>query len=250
MLDRKDFSGNLLNNIENAVMFVMRHTNLEYKIEKLRREEIPEIPEVALREAVVNAVCHRDYFEKGAHVMIEIFNDRLEISNPGGLPSGLTAQMFGTKSVVRNPIIAALLHRAGYIEKIGTGIKRIEKAVAKHGKGTVSFTFNGFFVVVFSRIRVYQDFPPKTSDKKLEETTQEINGTTQETTQEIKETTQETILTLIKINPAITRKEFAKKIGITPNGIKYHLDKLRKQGVIRHIGATKKGCWELVEDDE
>jgi len=171
--------------------------------------------------------------------MIKIFNDRLEISNPGGLPSGLTAQMFGTKSVVRNPIIANLLHRAGYIEKIGTGIKRIEKAVAEHGKGTVSFTFNGFFVVVFSRIRVYQDFPPKASDKKLEETTQEI-----------KETTQETILALIKINPAITRKELAEKIGITLNGIKYHLDKLRKKGVIRHIGATKKGCWELVEDDE
>jgi predicted HTH transcriptional regulator len=135
--------------------------------EKLRREEIPEIPEVALREAVVNAVCHRDYFEKGAHVMIEIF----------------------------------------------------------------------------CRIRVSQDFPPKASDKKLEETTQEINGTTQETTQEI-------ILALIKINPAITRKELAEKIGITPNGIKYHLDKLRKQGVIRHSGATKKGCWELVEDDD
>jgi ATP-dependent DNA helicase RecG len=76
-----------------------------------------------------------------------------------------------------------------------------------------------------------------------EETTQEINGTTQETTQEI-------ILALIKINPAITRKERAEKIGITPNGIKYHLDKLRKQGVIRHVGATKKGCWELVEDDD
>jgi ATP-dependent DNA helicase RecG len=76
-----------------------------------------------------------------------------------------------------------------------------------------------------------------------EETTQEINGTTQETTQEI-------ILALIKINPAITRKELAEKIGITPNGIKYHLDKLRKQGVIRHIGATKKGCWELVENDD
>ena len=69
-------------------MFVKRHTNIEYKIENLRREEIPEIPDIALREATINAVCHRDYFEKGASVMIEIFDDRVEISNPGGLPSG------------------------------------------------------------------------------------------------------------------------------------------------------------------
>jgi len=79
VLDRKDFSRNIIDNVENALMFLLRHTNLEYKIEKLRREEIPEIPEVALREAVVNAVCHRDYFEKGANVMIEIFDDRIEI---------------------------------------------------------------------------------------------------------------------------------------------------------------------------
>ena len=247
ILDRKDFSSNILENIENAVMFVMRHTNLEYRIETLRREEIPEIPEVALREAVVNAVCHRDYFEKGAHVMIEVFDDRLEISNPGGLPSGLTAQTFGTKSVVRNPIIAALLHRAGYIEKIGTGIKRIEKAVAEHGKGTVSFTFNGFFSVSFSRVQTAREFPAKELGERLGKTAPEIEKATQETTQE---TTQEMILGLIKTNPAITRKGLAEKTGLTPDGIKYHLDKLRKQGVIRHVGATKKGHWEVVEDDE
>ncbi|OIN95434.1 MAG: transcriptional regulator, partial [Deltaproteobacteria bacterium CG1_02_45_11] len=254
VLDRKDFSGNILENIESAVMFVMRHTNLEYKIEKLRREEISEIPEVALREAIVNAVCHRDYFEKDAHVMVEIFDDRLEISNPGGLPSGLTAQTFGTKSVVRNPIIAALLHRAGYIEKIGTGIKRIEKAVLGHGRGTVSFAFNGFFSVSFSRVQAVQEFPVKELGERLGKTALEIEKATQETAQEIEKTTQETaqemILGLIKTNPTITRKGLAEKTGLTPDGVKYHLDKLRKQGVIKHVGATKKGHWEVIDDYE
>jgi len=78
VLDRKDFFGNILDNIENTVIFVLRHTNLEYKIEKLIREEIPEIPEVALREAIVNAVCHKDYFEKGANVMIEIIENAVK----------------------------------------------------------------------------------------------------------------------------------------------------------------------------
>jgi len=246
VLDRKDFSGNIIDNVENAVMFVLRHTNLEYKIEKLRREEITEIPEVALREAVVNAVCHRDYFEKGANVMIEIFDDRLEISSPGGLPSGLTQKSFGTKSVVRNPVIASLLHRAGYIEKIGTGIKRIKNAVKEHGRGIVSFSFDSFFTVSFSRVKATEKTSGKTApeiDKATQETIQEIEKTTQETTQEM-------ILRLIKTNPAITRKGLAEKTGLTPDGVKYHLSKLREQGVIRHVGATKKGYWEVMENYE
>jgi len=93
-----------------------------------------DIPEHALREAVVNAVCHRDYFNKSANVMIEVFDDRVEISNPGGLPSGLNPEDFGTKSVVRNPIIASLLNRANYIERIGTGINRIKDAVKRNNK--------------------------------------------------------------------------------------------------------------------
>jgi ATP-dependent DNA helicase RecG len=64
---------------------------------------------VALRKAVVNAVCHRDYLEQGAQVMVEIFDDRVEIYNPGGLPKGLSPRDFGKRSVCRNPLIASLL---------------------------------------------------------------------------------------------------------------------------------------------
>ena len=67
ILDRKQYKGNIIENIEEALAFVQRHTNTEYVITgKPRREEIPDYPEPALRETIVNAVCHRDYFEKGA----------------------------------------------------------------------------------------------------------------------------------------------------------------------------------------
>lgn len=127
------------------------------------------------------------------------------------------------------------MHRAGYIEKIGTGIKRIENAVKKHGRGSVIFSFNSFFNVSFSRVKATE----KTSGK----TAPEIEKATQETTQEM-------ILELIKTNPAITRKGLAEKTGLTPDGVKYHLDKLREQRVIRHVGATKKGYWEVMENYE
>ena len=64
--------------------FIQRHTNLEYVIDgRVRREEVPDYPERALREAIINAVCHRDYFERRCHVVIEVFADRVEIYNPG-----------------------------------------------------------------------------------------------------------------------------------------------------------------------
>jgi predicted HTH transcriptional regulator len=102
------------------------------------------------------------------------------------------------------------------------------------------------FTVFFSRVKATEKTAGKTAPK--------IGKATQETTQEIEETiqktTQEMILRLIKTNPAITRKGLAEKAGLTPDGVKYHLDKLREQGVIRHVGATKKGYWEVMENYE
>ncbi|MGM0656855.1 MAG: Fic family protein [Thermodesulfobacteriota bacterium] len=124
ILDKKDFTGNIVDNIDNDLLFVQRHTKVRLKVEHLQHEEIHDYPEVALREAIINAVCHRDYFDKRANVLVEVFADRVVITNPG-LPSGLSPEEFGTKSVARNPRIASLLHRIDYIEKVGTGIKRI-----------------------------------------------------------------------------------------------------------------------------
>ena len=135
ILDRKQYKGNIIQNIEDALSFVQRHTNTEYVITgQPRREEIPDYPETALRETIVNAVCHRDYFERRCHVVVEVFADRVEIYNPGGLPSGLDPKEFGTKSVPRNLLVADMLHRVNYIERAGTGISRIRQALSKHKK--------------------------------------------------------------------------------------------------------------------
>lgn len=127
VLDRKDFDEDIISNIDNAILFLKRQINLRYEIgpDSLARKEIPEIPYDALREAVINAAEHRDYTEKGARVMVEVFDDRVEISNPGALPHSLKEKDFGKRSVLRNPNIAGMLHRIHYIEKLGTGIRKI-----------------------------------------------------------------------------------------------------------------------------
>lgn len=149
ILDRKDFEGGIVDNIEDAMRFIERNTRLAYKIEKLQREEIPEYPMAALREAVTNAVMHRDYFQAGANVFVEVYSDRIEVSNPGGLPKGLDLNELGTRSVRRNTLISDLLHRIGFIEKAGTGIRRMREGAVAHGCEEPVFKGGSFFSATF-----------------------------------------------------------------------------------------------------
>jgi ATP-dependent DNA helicase RecG len=128
ILDAKELNGDIVSNVDDAIVFLKKHLRISYKIESLRRENILELPEDALREAVVNAVCHRDYFEKGARVMVEIYDDRVDIVSPGGLCKGITRENFGAVSIARNSVITSMFYRIRYIEQMGTGIKRMRNA--------------------------------------------------------------------------------------------------------------------------
>jgi ATP-dependent DNA helicase RecG len=157
ILDRKSFAFDLLTNIDEALIFVERHLNLAYEIKELRRKEILEIPEFVLREAIINAVAHRDYFERGANVQVDIFDNRVEISNPGGLPKGLKPENFGKHSVARNSLIAALLHRCNYVERAGTGIQRMREGMKEASLLEPTFEFSGFFTVILRRFNLNKD---------------------------------------------------------------------------------------------
>ena len=99
ILDRKDFEGGIVADIEEALRFIERNTRAAYRIERLERETILEYPMQALREALTNAVMHRDRFVEGANVFVELYTDRIEVVSPGGLPKGMTVADRGRKSV-------------------------------------------------------------------------------------------------------------------------------------------------------
>jgi ATP-dependent DNA helicase RecG len=170
ILDKKTFNLDIITNIDEALTFLKRHLNVSFEIKTSQRKEKLEIPEVVLREAVVNAVAHRDYFEKGANVMIEVFDNRVEISNPGGLPKGLNPEDFGKRTLARNPLIAALLNRAKYIEKLGTGIQRIRREMAAAGLPEPDFHFDGFFTIIMRRYNFKEGLKTelKLNDKRSE----------------------------------------------------------------------------------
>ncbi len=149
IIDRKDFSEGIVTDIEESLRFAERNTRNLYLINSLRRQEISEYPMQALREAITNAVMHRDWFIEGANIFLEIFSDRIKISSPGGLPKGMVFKDLGRKSVRRNPLIADLLHRIGYIEKAGTGIQRMRDIAKVQGYPEPEFLVDEFFTVVF-----------------------------------------------------------------------------------------------------
>ena len=132
ILDRRDFHRDVPSMIDGVMAWILTKINVELIVKSVRREERPELPEEALREAVVNAVAHRDYRSPG-NVQVYVFKDRVEIVSPGGLPAGMTKADLGAKSLPRNPLLFSMLYRMDVVEHIGSGIRRIVDACREHG---------------------------------------------------------------------------------------------------------------------
>jgi len=230
VIDRKDFEGDLISQVRQALEFVKRNTRLEYKIKGLYRHEIPEYPAEAVREAVLNAVMHRDYNEKGANVQIDIFDDRLTVTNIGGLIKPLTKEKLGTLAVRRNPLIADLFHRIHFVEKMGSGIKRIREECRKHGNVRFEVETNGYFVAKF---KLGKRLIAGVGEKVGEKVGENLSGN------------QQAILRIISENRFVSIKELSKKIGIAEKNIEVNLAKLKEKGLLKRIGPDKGGHWEI-----
>ena len=132
ILDRKEFQGNLYVIYQDVMGYFQAKLNSALIPHAQGRDERLELPESALREAVVNAIAHRDY-RSTANVQVYIFQDRVEIVTPGGLPAGMREEDLGSKSVPRNPLLFGMLYRMKLVEQIGSGIRRIHDACVEHG---------------------------------------------------------------------------------------------------------------------
>lgn len=133
-LDRKEYSGDLFSQLEQVEAFVKNHINLRGEIKGLQRTDTYEIPEEALREALINAVIHRDYVNQGRDIKVGIYDDIVNIVSPGGFPSSLTAEALTEgRSEIRNRVLARVFKELGFIEQWGSGIQRIKNACTAQG---------------------------------------------------------------------------------------------------------------------
>ena len=126
-IDPKEVYGNFFEILDAAIDYCFKHLLLKGEIKGLRREETLEIPIEALREALINALCHRDYEQIYASTSLAIYNDRIEIANPGNFPVELTPTtiLLPHSSYPHNPLIAHVLYQTTYLDKWGTGVERI-----------------------------------------------------------------------------------------------------------------------------
>ncbi len=265
------YEGTLFNQIDQAWLFVLSHIDREVGFvgDTVEAKQSYDLPKDAVREAIVNAVAHRDYFSK-ASVEVRLFSDRLEVWNPGEMPEGLPLSWLYSEhpSLPYNSLLADPLYLARYIERAGTGIDVIVDGCRELDLAPPKFEVrHGFFVVTLYR----RGFSDVVATKEVSVASQGLNAPTRKTSKKIgvktgvkigvktnkktgvKKTrrhqlrTSDAIIEMMRVNPLISYVTLAKMLGKAESTIIWQIARLRKSNRIRRIGPDKGGHWEVVE---
>ncbi|MDR1937906.1 MAG: putative DNA binding domain-containing protein [Tannerellaceae bacterium] len=244
------FSGNLCRALMKIDNFV--ETSVAAKrpipVSVLREDTFSKYPYWATRELLMNAVMHRDY-ESNAPIQFYEYDDRIEVQNPGGLYGKVHPDNFPNVNDYRNPFIAEAMKILGYVNRFSRGVNRVQRELRENGNGEAVFDFSLItaFKVVEKISHKYFELGFGSEDNQENgETTPKFEGTTPITTPKPEVTTREKILDAIKDSPSITREDLAEMLQITVDGVKYHLQDMRKKGIIKHIGKSRGGKWVIV----
>ena len=226
------YDGDVFELIDLAVSFVMSRIDAKVgdRNKSILAEVESELPLQAVTEAIVNAVCHRDY-TSNASIQVMLFKNRLEIWNPGQLPYGLTTEMLKThhNSQPANPLLARPMYLYGSIEQAGTGTEMIVEKCIEHDLQVPVFQQDEIF-----KLTMWRRFNGKENEKSREEN------------EKSREKGAEKIFQLISANPKITQKELAKLTGLSRQGVEKNIVILKTRGLIQRAGANKGGHWRVV----
>lgn len=233
------YRGDVFELVDQATSFVMSRidnwTGTRVGVENADIPTHPELPIDAVREAIVNAVCHRDY-TSNASVQIMLFRNRLEIWNPGTLPYGLTVQKLQGphKSLPANPLLADPMYWNGYIEKVGTGTEDIINKCREYGLKTPEFYQEEDFRVVIWRIDEEGD-PTRSND--VPTRSNDVSVAIQSNL-----TDEEKLLEIVLKTPSVSRAELSKQLSISERQVRKIIDKFRDNGVLTREGGNA-GKW-------
>ena len=219
-VDQGDYTGSICDQVENACSFVFKNLRLSGKVEGIHRVDRYEIPESAIREAIINAVVHRSYAYDVMSISVALYNDRLEVTSPGGVYGslGLESVMAG-RSIRRNPIIARAFRMAGYSEGWSTGIRSIASSCKEYGLPDPKFIDNGLDFKVVLYKKVHDGNSSQSFDLK------------------------EGIMKCMEGNDQLRIKDLAESCDVSEKTIKRYIRDLKDEGMIHREGNAKSGRW-------
>ena len=252
-LDKREFTGPIYMQIEEAVDFVLRNIRLGATIDGLVRKEKYELPPEAIREMIINAHCHRNLLDESC-VQIAIYDDRLEVTSPGGLYNGLTyEEVMNGHSKIRNKGIANIFSQMGLVEAWGSGIKRILNGAEEYGLPKPRFQeFDNMF-----RVELFRNPYPMTDDKEkhrrsIGEASEKHRRSIGEASEKQRKAdlndTQQKIVKLLSENPQLSAVKLAEKIGVASRNIENNIKMLKEYGILIRHGSPKNGYWEIVDE--
>ena len=245
-LDKREFIGSIYTQIESAIDFVLRNIRLGATIDGLVRKEKYELPPEAIREMIINAHCHRNLLDESC-IQVAIYDNRLEVTSPGGLYNGLTyEEVMNGHSKIRNKAIANIFSQMGLVEAWGSGIKRILNAAKEYGLPEPKFQeFDNMF-----RVELFRNlFPMMEESRDIGETSEkhrrsigEVSGIEQQI--ELNDTQKKIIKLLLEDNQ-LSAIKLADRIGIASRNIESNIKKLKELGILIRHGSPKNGYWEV-----
>lgn len=263
-ITNREFHGPLYEQIENAYNFVLQHIKIIPKIEGLVRRDFYEMPPRSIREAIANAVCHRSYLHPG-QVQVALYDDRLEVTSPGALPSEMTIEkMMRGVSIPRNKAIAEAFKYMGVIDKWGSGIPRLFADAEASGLPAPQMSdLGGEFIISLHR-RLdgsTSETDNKTDNNQLLAIPPDVRGAAStrsnrryddyladKTANKTDNKKTAALLKLLKENPTVSQNKCAEQLGWSINQVRYYIYVLRRRGIVRHTGARKAGVWQVVSE--
>lgn len=236
ILDRHDFDGDVLELIEEAEKYIIKNIHIGMRLDGMRRVDVPEISRAALREAIINAFCHRDWRDPD-YIQIAVYKNRVEIRNPGGLFDGLTIEQMrrGNVSHRRNPLIADLFRRIEMVEAWGRGMPLI----LQNAPDVEFREIARLFVASFER--------PSATVETRQETGLEPPENHQKTTRKPPENPRKTLLALLQQQPDTSIRVLAEQTGLSQPSVRHHLERMQTDNMLRRVGPAKGGYWEVLE---
>lgn len=251
-LDRRDFTGNVPELIDKGLDYILAKINMGCYFKGAFRRDRYELPPDEMRELVINAFAHRSYLQHNAPVFIAIFDKRVEITSPGGLPRGQTVERaLGGFSKIRNEVLAKALNYMRFIEEWGSGLQRVNKVFAEYGLKPISLDDAGIAV----KMSIYRSPSEKAGigPRKSGDTPENSQKTRKNRKNEpVNEPVNETVKNvhgLICRTPGIKGPSIFAQISKSPATVKRALAELKAKQKIEFRGAPKTGGYYCMENE-